>query len=231
MSSTAHAPKVHTYEEACAFIRDVGILPLSGFIPEHPSLDSITVPSSWHTGLDSDPWLWRDRFATEGAAAYGRFFKKKPVLVDASLFPLFARVLNRSVSLKERYDRGELSRSALHMYQVIRDQPGIDSRELRAVVRLKAKEDKREFDNALIELQSFGEVVICGITDRLNDLGTKNGWNSTCYMLSDAWLDKFDGLENVPVRLSPRAAKEELFDLLDERLSEAAVAYLTKALS
>jgi len=79
---------VKTYVEASRAVEQLGILPLSGFIPAHPSLDSITEPAAWHTGTDTDPWHWRDRFASEGIAAYGRFIGSRPILIAQGVFPL-----------------------------------------------------------------------------------------------------------------------------------------------
>lgn len=78
----------------CDVVEHLGILPLSSFIPDHPSLVSITRDDAWHTGLVTDPWLWRDRFAGEGVAAYGRFLASKPVLISGQLFPLIQCVLS-----------------------------------------------------------------------------------------------------------------------------------------
>jgi hypothetical protein len=219
---------IHTFEEAGAVIRSKGIVALSSFIPDHPSLDSITLSTAWHTGETNDPWLWRDRFAGEGIAAYGRFFKKKPVLVHADLFPLFCRALGPDQPVEERYQDGQASRHAVRLFETIRDNPGIDVKTLRKAVGLAAKEDKAEFDKTLIELQSTTEVVIAGVSERLNELGNKSGWNSTCYALSEDWISGH-GLQ--PVQLSVEEAQERLFSELQARCSETAYAYLLKALS
>ena len=79
-------PIVNTFDEACDVIEQLGILPLSSFIPNHPSLVSITRDEAWHTGMESDPWLWRDFFAGEGVAAYGRFIASKPIFISKQLF-------------------------------------------------------------------------------------------------------------------------------------------------
>ena len=50
--------------------------------------------------------------------------------------------------------------------------------------------DKRAFDRALIDLQSSADLVISGISERLNEHGNKSGWNSTCYMLADHWMER-----------------------------------------
>jgi hypothetical protein len=48
-------PIVNTYEEACHVVEHLGIVPLSSFIPGHPSLVSITQDAAWHTGTDTVP--------------------------------------------------------------------------------------------------------------------------------------------------------------------------------
>ena len=50
-------PAVNTFEEACDIVDRMGILPLTSFIPDHPSLTSITNDGAWHTGMDTDPCL------------------------------------------------------------------------------------------------------------------------------------------------------------------------------
>jgi hypothetical protein len=219
--------KIHTFEEAVSVVKEMGVVPLSSFIPEHPSLESITEKAAWHTGEANDPWLWRDRFAGEGIAAYGRFFKKKPMLIDSRLFPLWCRALESSMDVEERYQDGLASRHTVRLYEVIRDNPGIDVKTLRKAVGLASKEDKAEFDKTLIELQSSTEVVIAGISDRLNEQGNKNGWNSTCYVLSEVWIAQH-GLNTV--RISAKEAKRELLADCKQRWSEEAYSFVVKAL-
>src|SRR5882672_536735 len=110
---------VKTYEEASRVVEHLGLLPLSGFIPNHPSLDSITEPAAWHTGADTDPWLWRDRFASEGRAAYGRFLGSRPILIAQEVFPLVKCLLASPQSVKERYQAGLLNRSTVQIYEII----------------------------------------------------------------------------------------------------------------
>jgi hypothetical protein len=147
-------PTVSTYEEACHIVEDLGILPLSSFLPGHPSLDSMTLPAAWHTGTDTDPWLWRDHFAEEGVAAYGRFLDDKPLLISRELFPLMRGVLAAPETVEERYTAGRLARAALLVYDCIREHDGIDIRTLRMLTEMQRPSDKRAFDRALTELQN-----------------------------------------------------------------------------
>lgn len=220
-----------TYGEIVSLVRSYGILPLSGFVPDHPSLDSVTEPSSWHTGSDHDPWVWRDRLAGEGVAAYGRFFAKKPVFIAAELFPLFVSALQPSKSVQERYEDGELSQAAVRVYEAIRSEPGIEVRDLRKAAGLHAQSDKLAFDKALIELQESFEIVIRGFVEKRNELGGKSGWSGTGYTPAALWLDEqgFPISDNPPAAVSD-SAKQALKEQLHLKLSPNAAAFLLKKL-
>jgi len=220
-------PAVNTYEEACDVIDQLGILPLSSFIPDHPSLVSITHDAAWHTGMGSDPWLWRDFFAGEGVAAYGRFIAGKPIFISRQLFPLVKCVLSPLESIADRYAAGVLARSAIRIYESIRDNDGIDVKRLRLLTGMQGSSHKRDFDRSLIELQSATVIVISGISERLNEHGNKSGWNSTCYMLADHWMER-----NLiaPAQCSREEARTKLYSWLEQRWNESAVLYLRRYL-
>ena len=205
---------VNTFEEACEVVEHIGILPLSSFIPDHPSLVSITRDDAWHTGLDSDPWLWRDRFAGEGAAAYGRFLAGKPVLISRQLFPLVKCALTPSERVAGRYAAGKLAKSAITIFECIRENDGIDVKRLRMLTGMQQTSDKRAFDRSLTDLQSTTDIVISGISDRLNEHGNKSGWNSTCYILADRWMEQ-NGI--TPVLYTREEAKIDMFSWIEQQ--------------
>ncbi len=218
---------IKTYAEACDVVAQWGILPLSGFIPDHPSLDSITADEAWHTGTATDPWLWRDRFAGDGIAAYGRFIGDKPLLVSRDIFPLVRCLLYPGQTVEGRYAAGTLSKPARQMYAIVQENDGIDVRTLRAMTDMQQKSAKSAFDRALIELQNAADIVISGIAERLNEHGNKSGWNSTCYTLSERWMSRH-GIE--ALALAPEEARARLFAWIEERWAEDAVRYLAKKL-
>ena len=57
---------------------------------------------------------------------------------------------------------------------------GVDVRALRKLTGMQGSSDKRAFDASLTDLQSTADIVISGISERLNEHGNKSGWNSTC---------------------------------------------------
>ncbi|MFK9090851.1 hypothetical protein [Bacillus salipaludis] len=126
--------QIGTYEEAIEVIEGIGLLPLAKLVPDYPSLDSITSKEQWYSGSELDPWMWRAEFPVDGVAAYGKFIKKKSVLISRELLPLVRIVLGSQQPLEKRYDDGLVSREALELYWLIHEEPGIDTR----VLRLKA---------------------------------------------------------------------------------------------
>src|SRR5256714_9667024 len=218
-------PIVSTYEEACHEVEHLGIVPLSGFIPGHPSLVSITQDAAWHTGTATDPWLWRDRFAGEGVAAYGRFLANKPLLISREIFPLVRCLLAPSETVADRYPAGILARPAARIYACVQENEGIDVTTLRKLMGMQQTSDKRAFDRSLSDLQSTADIVISGITERLNEHGNKSGWNSTCYMPADRWMERY-GI--APVLFSREEAKTKLYAWIEQRWDESAVRYLKR---
>ena len=218
---------VNTFEEACDVVENLGMLPLSSFIPDHPSLVSITQDEAWHTGMDTDPWLWRDRFAEEGVAAYGRFLAGKPILISRQLFPLIRGMLSPSEKVADRYAAGNLAKSTTKIYECICENDGIDVKRLRVLTGMQQTSDKRAFDRSLIELQSTTDIVISGISERLNEHGNKSGWNSTCYMLADHWMKRYSVL---PVEKTSEKAQTDLYSWLEQRWNEIAIRYVKRYL-
>lgn len=180
---------VTTFEEAAAIVAKIGILPLATLIPEHPSLNGLTKAENWHTGSELDPWSWRVRFPGEGLAGYGKFVKKKAILVSRDWFPAFVAALGSNKSIEERYNDGLASREAVALLQIIREHQGIDTRILRAEANMKAKEMKTAFDNAVSELQASLDIVISGVKERKNAEGEKNGWSSTSFETVSHWME------------------------------------------
>ncbi len=194
-------PIVNTYEEACHVIEHLGVVPLSSFIPGHPSLVSITQEAAWHTGTGTDPWLWRDRFAGEGVAAYGRFLAGKPILISREMFPLVRCLLAPSETVADRYAAGILARPAARIYECIRENEGIDVRTLRMLTGMQGTSDKRD------------------------EHGNKSGWNSTCYMLADHWME-LHGIASV--LFTREEAKTKLYAWIEQRWDESAIRYLER---
>jgi len=182
--------KVKTYEEAIKVIEEIGLLPLSNLIPDYPSLNSITAPEYWHSDTEFDPWSWRTKFSADGVAGYGKFVKKKSVLVSRQLLPYVKKVIGYDETVEERYFNGNVSREAFDLYKNISQEEGIDTRALRVRVGLTESDKKKIFEKALVELQGTMDIVISGIQEKRNIEGEKNGWSSTAFETYDSWASR-----------------------------------------
>lgn len=187
---------VRTYEEAINVINELGILPLAPIIPEFPSLNTITLEKYWHSDTEFDPWIWRTKFSADGVAGYGKFIKKKSVLISLELLPYIKRILGHSETVEERYYNGNMTKEAFDIYKIISQEEGIDTRALRKKAGLKDSDKKRLFDNAMLELQGSMDIVISGIQDKVNEDGEKNGWSSTAFETYDSWAMR-NSVENI----------------------------------
>lgn len=220
--------KVHTYDEAVQAIEEIGILPLANLVPGHPSLESLTEKDHWYTGSDLDPWLWRARFPGDGTAAYGKFFKKKSILISRECFPWVKLILGSPRPLEERYEDGLVSKPAMELFQHIQAEPGIETRQLRAEAGMKAPEMKKIFDQALLELQGSLDIVISGVQERRNSQGERNGWNSTSYETVDDWIH--NARITVP-SIDAADARHRLKERLQSSCSPEAMIYFGKLFS
>lgn len=182
--------KVKTYEEAIQVIDELGLLPLASLVPGYPSLNGITLEEHWHSDTEFDPWIWRTKFSSDGIAGYGKFIKKKSMLVSRKLLPYVKIVLGSDISVEDRYLSGNISREACSLYKIISQEEGIDTRALRAKAGLKEKEKKKLFENALLDLQGTMDIVIPGIQEKKNEDGETNGWSSTSFETYGSWTGR-----------------------------------------
>ncbi|WP_274361965.1 AlkZ-related protein [Paenibacillus thermotolerans] len=216
--------QVFRYEEFVQFVEKHKILPFSEFVPEYPSLTAAAANNDWHSGTDTDPWLWRIRIVHDGVAAYGKFFGAKACFIHKDLFPAVRTVLTNGKSVDQRYEDGLLSRTAYRMYQVLTEEGNIDSRNLRKKTGLQAREYKKEYEKSLVELQNFGDAVITGASKQSE---TDSGWSSMCYEPSDMWVKSVQGDD---IELSVEAAKKRLTAVLSETCSPKSFAFFAKKL-
>ena len=222
---TTQTRTIHTYEEAVAMIKEVGLLPLAPLFDDYPSLGGMTPKEAWHSDTEQDPWIWRTQFAEDGVAAYGKFIKRKAIFISKDLLPLMLAALASQETMKKRYEKGEVSREAFTLFRLISENQGIDTRVLRAKAGMKEKEKKKAFDQALLELQGNLDIVVSGTKEKQDENGEKNGWSSTSYETMKHWCDK----NKIKVlELKKEEATEKLINHFESFTSEAAMKKLKR---
>lgn len=212
---------IATYDEFVRLVEKYNIFPFAELAPEHPALTLVTDDDAWHTEQDTDPWLWRIRIAQEGAAAYGKFFGSKAAFIHKELFPAVRAILTGNQSVMEKYEAGGLSRAAHVIYGIIKGSGNVDSRLLRKEAGMGAKEDKKEYDKALNELQGGGHIVITGSAKQ------QESWSSMCYQTSVDWVREVMGSRG---DLTVEEAKRQVSEAMAALCSDKAYAYFAKKL-
>lgn len=216
---------ISTYSEFVQQINRYKIFPFSDLIPEHPSLTAITAGSAWHTGTELDPWLWRVRVVKDEHAAYAKFFGSKLTFIQSELFPSVRVLLAKGKSPAERYRDGMMSKHAIDLYAIISEAGTIDSRQLRKASGLTDKEQKKDYEKALVELQNFADIVITGA----QEADFEGGWSSMCFESSEHWLQVTLGRQADPQR-EPSDIRAAVKEELSGVCSEKAMKYLVKKL-
>jgi hypothetical protein len=216
---------ISTYPEFVKLVGQYKIFPFSDLIPEHPSLTSVVPSDSWHTDTELDPWLWRVKIVKDEHAAYGKFFGSKLSFIHIDLFPYIQPLLTLGESVDERYSSGLMSQHAKNIYHIIKEAGNIDSRLLRKESQLTTKEQKKDYDRALVELQNFADIVITGAQE--SDF--EGGWSSMCFESSDHWLRVTLGKE-LPATDDLAKARAFVNAELSEVCTEKALKYLNKKL-
>ncbi|MFD3768826.1 hypothetical protein ACFW4G_26445 [Paenibacillus lactis] len=80
---------------------------------------------------------------------------------------------------------------------------------------LDKKENKKEYERSLVELQNYGDVVITGAAKQNED---DSGWNSMCYQPSELWLSSIQaGSDDVLVDDARIRLKSELSEICSEK--------------
>lgn len=216
--------KVSNYGEFVQLVEKYKILPFSDFVPEYPSLTVATANNQWHTGNDTDPWLWRIRIVQDAHAAYGKFFGTKASFIHTHLFPAVRTILTSGKTVDERYNDGSISRQAYQIYKVMSEHGNIDSRNLRKEAGLNTREDKKEYEKSLVELQNYGDAVITGAAKQSDN---DSGWNSMCYQPSEIWLSSIEGSKDY---VSVEDAKNLLIAELKRTCSPKSFTFFMKKL-
>lgn len=212
-----------TYEEFVELVKQYKIFPFSDLIPEHPSLTSVASDNGWHTGDELDPWLWRVKIVEDEHAAYGKFFGTKASFIQVDLFPQIHSLLTREQSVEERYNNGLMSQHARDIFNIINEAGNIDSRNLRKESGLTHKDQKKDYERALVELQNFADIVITGA----QETDFEGGWSSMCYETSQHWLNKTLGRE-VAATADLDSVRASVKEELSEVCTAKAMKYLDK---
>ncbi|ABR49634.1 hypothetical protein Amet_3507 [Alkaliphilus metalliredigens QYMF] len=174
------------YSDFVSMVEDLGFMPLSNNCIDFINLADLTVKEEWHTGLSTDPWLWRLRIEQDSKAAYAKLFDKKPGFISPEWYPKFIAARRKGRSFSQMYSEGLLSNYAKQIYRLF------ESNETLAVHEIKSlggftKELNAKYESAMSELQMGMFITVKGTKQKVSAKGEPYGWPSTAYSTVEAW--------------------------------------------
>ena len=184
-----------TYEDFVVRVESLGFMALSHLLPGLPSLGDETPESLWHTGLDSDPWRWKDRAAEEKRLAYGCILGGHKGFVTQRMYPIFHAAFHPILSMPERWDSGTVNQRTWQLWQLFEEKGTLTISQVRQTLGVSRKQGAREVDTAIQQLQHEYYITIDGSERKISAKGEFYGWPVNRYKrvldwAPAGWLDK-----------------------------------------
>ena len=170
-------------------------------------------PVHWHTGNpETDPWEWRMRVLDErNDIAYAKVFFKKSGFISKEWYPNFLAARRGGFTFEEEYENGTISHYAKRIYETVSNNGTLP---LYAIKQLGGfgKDEKSQFERALVELQMKMYLTMCGRQQKISQQGEEYGWSSTVFCTTESFwgaevferaarLDKQSAVQSVTERI------------------------------
>ena len=156
-------------------------------------------PVRWHTGdPETDPWEWRIRVLDErNDIAYAKLFFKKSGFIAKEWYPFFLAARRGGETLSEAWEDGRISRPAKLIYDIVQDHGALPLHAIKGLAGF-GREEKSQFDQALVELQMKMYLTMCGRAQKISQKGEAFGWSSTVFCTTELFWgqDVFDSAQN-----------------------------------
>ncbi|MBN2501905.1 MAG: hypothetical protein JXB38_14080 [Anaerolineales bacterium] len=165
-----------TYEDFIARVETLGFMPLSEVLPGLPSLGAETPENLWHTGLDTDPWRWKDRAAAEKRLAYGCILGGHKGFVTQRMYPIFYAAYHPAQPMPERWAGGTLNQSAWQVWQLFEEAGTLTISAVRQTLGVTRKKGGSAVDRAIEQLQREYYLTIDGSERKISAKGEPYGW-------------------------------------------------------
>lgn len=176
---------IGSYEDMAARVDELGLM----FLSKHPyglaSVSDETDDGCWFTGLESDPWQWKDRAAAERLLAYTKGITGRPAFISKKVLPYAMAYYGSAEDPVERYSYGEVSTLERDIYAFL-DEDGKSVHDIKKQF-MRNKKDERDVEAAIVRLQRSFDICTFGTRQKLALDGHPYGWPSMVYIKLCDW--------------------------------------------
>jgi len=176
-----------TYDEFIARVESLGFMALSHLLSGLPSLGGETEKSLWHTGLETDPWKWKDRAAEEKRLAYGCIVGKHKGFVTRRMYPIFYAAFHPTISMPERWANGTVNQITWKLWQLFEEEGILTISQVRKNMGVSRKKGGSAVDRAIQQLQNEYTITIDGSERKVSAKGEFYGWPINRYRRVVDW--------------------------------------------
>ncbi len=213
---------IRNFEDFCCELQDCGFSMGGGNAKgifalidyDWTNQDQLDTPVKWHCGdPEVDPWEWRMRVLEERTdIAYSKVFFKTSGFITKDWYPYFYAVRRNGESFEDAYEQGRISHTAKRIYDIV-SQNYIALHEIKTQCGF-GKEDKSQFDRAIIELQMGFYITMTGRKQKKNKYGIEYGWNSTVFTtVENFWEERDFDLPKLDAKESYEKIKTQILKL------------------
>lgn len=176
-----------TYEDFIARVESLGFMALSNLLPGLPSLGDETAENLWHTGLETDPWRWKDRAAEEKRLAYGCILGRHKGFVTQRMYSIFYAAFQPPLSMPERWARGTISQRTWRLWQLFEEKGKLNISQVRHIMGVSRKQGAHAVDTAIQQLQHEYYITVDGNERKVSAKGDFYGWPINRYSRVVDW--------------------------------------------
>jgi hypothetical protein len=176
-----------TYEDFIARVEVLGFMALSPLLPGFPSLGGETSESQWHTGLESDPWRWKDRAAEEKCLAYGCILGGHKGFVTRRIYPIFHAAYHPEPSMPERWATGTVNLTTWQLWQLFEEKGTLNVSQVRQTLGVSRKQGASALDASIQQLQHEFYITVDGNDRKVSSTGEFYGWPVNRYSRVMDW--------------------------------------------
>jgi hypothetical protein len=179
--------RLTTYSDFLARVEALGFMALSPILPGFPSLGSETPESLWHTGLETDPWRWKDRAAEERRLAYGCLLGGHKGFVSQRMYPLFYAAFHPSMPMPERWATGIVNQRTWQVWQLFEKEGTLNLSQVRQILGVSRQQGAAALDASIQQLQREYYLTVSGNDRKVSAKGEFYGWPVSRYSRVRDW--------------------------------------------
>jgi len=175
--------------DAARFVREMGFLLLMSVQgAELPNLaDANPTEVAWddyHDLTINARWWWAWKVTLPGARKcyQARLLRARPTFISWRWFPAFYAVYSSGPDYEDAYQAGLMSRAERRVLDLLKERGPTDTRSLRRAFGPVGKDISREFERALVGLQSSMRICVAG--------GSLEGWTIYRWALTEDWVGR-----------------------------------------